>query len=46
MATLARDRGIPLASALGGGYGDDAMEVSERHVASILTLGGVFAERI
>lgn len=43
VATLARDRGIPLASALGGGYGDDAMEVSERHVASILTLGGVFA---
>jgi acetoin utilization deacetylase AcuC-like enzyme len=43
VATLARERGIPLASALGGGYGDDAMEVSHRHVASILTLGGVFA---
>jgi acetoin utilization deacetylase AcuC-like enzyme len=43
VATLARERGIPLASALGGGYGDDAMEVSHRHVTSILTLGGVFA---
>lgn len=42
IATLARDRGLPLASALGGGYGDDAMEVSQRHVASILALGGVF----
>ncbi|MFV0623100.1 histone deacetylase [Sphingomonas sp. ac-8] len=42
IATLARDRGVPLASALGGGYGDDAMEVSHRHVASILALGGVF----
>lgn len=31
-------RGIPLASALGGGYGLDAMEVSERHVASIEAL--------
>lgn len=29
----------PLASALGGGYGPDAMEVARRHVASILTLG-------
>lgn len=36
--TLAR-RGIPFASALGGGYGLDALEVSRRHVASIRTLG-------
>ena len=42
LAGLARSRGIPLASALGGGYGHDAMEVSRRHVASILTLGSVF----
>jgi acetoin utilization deacetylase AcuC-like enzyme len=41
IAQLARDRRIPLASALGGGYGADAMEVSRRHVASILTLGEV-----
>lgn len=31
--------GVPLASALGGGYGADAGEVADRHVASILTLG-------
>lgn len=40
IAALARSRGLPLASALGGGYGTDAMEVSARHVASILALGG------
>lgn len=40
IATLARTRDLPLASALGGGYGVDAMEVSARHVASILALGG------
>ncbi len=39
IATLARRRGLPLASALGGGYGVDAMEVSARHVASIRALG-------
>lgn len=32
-------RGIPFASTLGGGYGDDALEIAERHAASILTLG-------
>jgi hypothetical protein len=31
---------VPFASALGGGYGVDALEVSRRHVASILALGG------
>jgi len=41
IAALARARGVPLASALGGGYGTDAMEVSARHVASVLALGGV-----
>ncbi len=40
IATLARRHRLPLASALGGGYGVDAMEVSARHVASILALGG------
>lgn len=40
IAALARGKGLPLASALGGGYGNDAMEVSGRHVASILALGG------
>ena len=42
IATLARDRGLPLASALGGGYGTDMAEIAERHVASILALGAVF----
>ncbi|PKP89419.1 MAG: histone deacetylase, partial [Alphaproteobacteria bacterium HGW-Alphaproteobacteria-16] len=39
IGALARRHGLPLASALGGGYGVDAMEVSARHVASILALG-------
>lgn len=39
VAGLARIRGIPLASTLGGGYGVDAMEVARRHVASVLALG-------
>ncbi|WP_404339853.1 histone deacetylase [Sphingomonas sp. MMS12-HWE2-04] len=38
-----RKRGIPFASTLGGGYGADALEVSRRHVASILALGSGFA---
>ncbi|MES2337640.1 MAG: histone deacetylase [Pseudomonadota bacterium] len=41
IALLARDCGLPLASTLGGGYGSDMAEVAERHVASILALGGV-----
>lgn len=43
-ATLAR-RGIPFASALGGGYGQDALEVLRRHVASILALGTAAAKQ-
>lgn len=38
-------RGIPFASALGGGYGVDALEVSRRHVASILALGAASAKQ-
>jgi acetoin utilization deacetylase AcuC-like enzyme len=34
---------VPIASALGGGYGADALEVARRHVASILTLGAARA---
>lgn len=45
IARLAIDRGLPLASALGGGYGDDALEVAGRHVASILALGSAFADK-
>jgi acetoin utilization deacetylase AcuC-like enzyme len=39
IAGLMASRGLPFASALGGGYGTDALEVSRRHVASILALG-------
>lgn len=34
----ARERGIPVASALGGGYGDDQRAVAERHARSMLTM--------
>ena len=39
VAGLLHTRGIPFASTVGGGYGDDALEVAARHVAAILTLG-------
>src|SRR3546814_3766452 len=34
----ARLRGIPLASTLGGGYGEDRMAVARRHAASMMAL--------
>lgn len=34
----ARSAGLPVASALGGGYGDDARAVAARHAASMLTM--------
>ena len=33
-----RSRGLPVASALGGGYGDDPRIVAARHAASMLTM--------
>ena len=39
VAGLLRARGIPLASTVGGGYGEDAREIAARHVRAILTLG-------
>lgn len=33
-----RQRGLPVASALGGGYGEDQREVAARHAASMLTM--------
>jgi acetoin utilization deacetylase AcuC-like enzyme len=33
-----RKRGLPIASALGGGYGDDPQTVAARHAASMLTM--------
>ena len=44
VARLARERGLPLASTVGGGYGDDVHAIARRHVAAILTLGRAFAE--
>ncbi len=40
----ARRRGLPLASVLGGGYGDERLEVARRHVRSILALDEAFRE--
>lgn len=34
----ARARGVPLASTVGGGYGEDRMAVARRHVASMIAL--------
>ncbi|MBU1605505.1 MAG: histone deacetylase, partial [Alphaproteobacteria bacterium] len=34
----ARRRGLPIASALGGGYGSDQRIVAERHAASMLAM--------
>jgi acetoin utilization deacetylase AcuC-like enzyme len=42
VARLALERGVPLASTVGGGYGDDAMVLAERHVRAIMTLGEAF----
>ena len=41
VARLALARGIPLASTVGGGYGDDVMAIAQRHVAVILRLGAI-----
>ncbi|WP_271300768.1 histone deacetylase family protein [Sphingomonas sp. CV7422] len=38
-------QGVPLASTVGGGYGDDALEIARRHVTAILTLGAAIALR-
>jgi len=43
VASLLRTRGIPVASTVGGGYGDDALEIAQRHVTAILTLGAAMA---
>ncbi len=39
----ARARGLPLASVLGGGYGQDRKAVARRHAASMLALADEFA---
>lgn len=36
-------RGIPMASALGGGYGDDRMAIARRHMAAMLSVAAGYA---
>lgn len=38
VVSAARRQGLAIASALGGGYGDDAREVAARHAASMLAM--------
>ena len=38
VVSQARKRGLPIASALGGGYGDDQREVASRHARSMLAM--------
>ena len=38
VAALARDHGLPIASTLGGGYGQDRLGVAERHARSMITI--------
>lgn len=45
VAAQARNRGIALASALGGGYGADRMAVARRHAATMLTLAAEYQRR-
>lgn len=42
VAGAARDRGVPLASALGGGYGADRMEVARRHARTMVALAEAY----
>lgn len=39
VARLARERSVPVAWTVGGGYGDDPLEIARRHVASLLATG-------
>ena len=43
VAELAVARGVPLASTVGGGYGDDVLAIARRHVAVIVRLAEAFA---
>ena len=46
VARLMIARGIPLASTVGGGYGDDALEIAQRHVRAIMTLGEAYDRKV
>jgi acetoin utilization deacetylase AcuC-like enzyme len=41
VGAVARERGIPLASTMGGGYGDDVGVLGARHAATVITLSGI-----
>jgi acetoin utilization deacetylase AcuC-like enzyme len=43
VAGLAKARGLPLASTLGGGYGADAGEIAARHARTILNTGRILS---
>ncbi len=45
IADVALARGLPLASTVGGGYGDDVMAIAQRHVDAIITLGERLSHR-
>jgi acetoin utilization deacetylase AcuC-like enzyme len=40
---LMATRGLPIASTVGGGYGDDTLAIARRHVRAIMTLGETIA---
>jgi acetoin utilization deacetylase AcuC-like enzyme len=42
VAGRARALGVPLASVMGGGYGDDVMAVARRHAATMRTLAAAY----
>ena len=42
VANVARAAGVPLASAMGGGYGDDVAAVAARHAAVMRNLAGAY----
>ncbi|MEH3046881.1 histone deacetylase family protein [Sphingomonas adhaesiva] len=44
IAALAIARGVPVASTVGGGYGDDVMALAQRHVRVIGTLSDMFGQ--
>jgi acetoin utilization deacetylase AcuC-like enzyme len=46
VAQLLIARGVPLASTVGGGYGDDALSIARRHVLAILTLGEAYGGKV
>lgn len=43
VAEAAHRRGIPAASALGGGYGADRMAIARRHAATMIAMSGILS---